>query len=289
MAFDTAYPQVLANLAAGNEPVAILDSNFTPLYNALLSLNTFGNYYVDSGAANAYVVTITARQSVTLAAGLPVQFQASNANTGASTLNVGGTGAKNILNLNGSALQRGQIAANSIVSVMYDGTQYLLLGAVGSTFIGTAVAATSGTSIDFTGIPAGVRRITINLFGVSTNGTNPLLIQLGDSGGIEASGYLGAGSDFTTIVVTGRRTDGFVIGTAFSAAAVAHGSIYLTQEAVATFSWCATGTLGWSNADVTQNTAGHKSTSAELDRVRITTVNGVDTFDAGEINIAYSF
>lgn len=127
MAFDTAYPQILANLAAGNEPVALIDSNFTPLYSGILSLNTFGNYYVDSGAANAYVVTITARQSVSLAAGLPVQFKASNANTGASTLNVSGTGSKNILRLNGTALGSGDIPANSIVHVVYDGTQYLLL------------------------------------------------------------------------------------------------------------------------------------------------------------------
>lgn len=127
MAFDTAYPQILANLAAGNEPVAIIDSNFTPVYAGLLLLNTFSNYYADSGAANAYAVTITARQSVTLAVGLSVQFLAANANTGASTLNVNGTGAKSILRPDGGPLQAGDIPSNGIVSVMYDGTQYLLL------------------------------------------------------------------------------------------------------------------------------------------------------------------
>lgn len=143
MAFDTAYPQILANLAAGNEPVAIIDSNFTPLYNGILSLNTFGNYYVDSGAADAYVVTITARQTASLAAGLAVQFLSAHANTGASTLNVNGTGAKNILNADGSALRFGQIIAGSIYNVMYDGTQYRLLGA-STSFLTTATAALTG-------------------------------------------------------------------------------------------------------------------------------------------------
>lgn len=141
MAFDTAYPQILANLAAGNEPIAIIDSNFTPLYGGLNSLNTFGNYYADSGAANAYVVTITARQTATLAAGLMVQFKAANANTTASTLNVSGTGAKNILNFNGTALTAGQIPANAVVNVMYDGTQYLLLGWLPGTTLTNSLAA----------------------------------------------------------------------------------------------------------------------------------------------------
>jgi hypothetical protein len=56
---------------------------------------------------------------------------------------------------------------------------------------GTAVASTSGTSIDFTSIPSWVKRITVMIAGVSTNGSSIIQIQLGDSGGVETSGYTG--------------------------------------------------------------------------------------------------
>ena len=53
---------------------------------------------------------------------------------------------------------------------------------------GTAVASTSGTSIDFTGIPSWAKRITVMFNGVSTNGTSQQLIQIG-SGSVNATGY----------------------------------------------------------------------------------------------------
>lgn len=56
--------------------------------------------------------------------------------------------------------------------------------------LGTAVATTSGTAIDFTGIPSWAKKITVMLNGVSTNGSSNLIVQIGDSGGIEATGYL---------------------------------------------------------------------------------------------------
>ena len=79
---------------------------------------------------------------------------------------------------------------------------------------GTAVASTSGTSIDFTGLPAWVKRITVNFSGVSTNGTSIPLLQLGDSGGIENTGYLGSGSSvFAASACTAvLQTTGFGIG-----------------------------------------------------------------------------
>jgi hypothetical protein len=67
---------------------------------------------------------------------------------------------------------------------------------------GTAVASTSGTSIDFTSIPSWVKRITVMFNGVSTSGTSAKIIQLGDSGGVETSGYIGTG----TVVGNGSGT-----------------------------------------------------------------------------------
>lgn len=126
MAASFSLPTVLANLAAGNQPLALIDGDFTALANPLLALGTFGNYYADTGAANAYVITVSSPQTVALAAGLPVQFKAANTNTGASTLAINALGVKNILNADNTALQAGQIPANGIIQVQYDGTSFLL-------------------------------------------------------------------------------------------------------------------------------------------------------------------
>lgn len=153
---------------------------------------------------------------------------------------------------------------------------------------GTAVASTSGTSIDFTSIPSWVKRITINFAGVSVNGTSNLLIQVGDSGGVEATGYLGSsagGANAASPSVTAFTT-GFGIN-ASDAANVLHGAIALTLLDASANTWVASGNLTTSNTAGFVLTTGSKSLSATLDRVRITTVSGTPTFDAGTINILY--
>lgn len=110
-------------------PLSYLDADYTDITSALASLNSFSNYYADTGGVNAYAFSLPAGITATLSAGLRVQFKAANANTGASTLNVGSTGAKNILTISGLALTSGMIPAGAIVDVMYDGTQYLFLNA----------------------------------------------------------------------------------------------------------------------------------------------------------------
>lgn len=129
MAASFTLPTVLANLATGNQPLSLIDGDLNALSAPLLSLNTFSNFYTDTGAANSYVITVSSPQTVSQAAGLRVQFIAANANTGASALQINALAAKNIFNPDGTALTNGQISAGQIVDVIYDGTQYLLLGA----------------------------------------------------------------------------------------------------------------------------------------------------------------
>lgn len=152
----------------------------------------------------------------------------------------------------------------------------------GAITLATPVASTSGTSIDFTGIPAGTKRITVNFVGVSTNGTSPLLIQIGDSGGIETSGYVSTVGDYGTAVAS---TAGFIIITLAAAASTFYGSVTLNLENSSLFTWCGSGNI--SDTTTAYYSSGAKSLSAELDRVRITTSGGVNTFDAGQINISY--
>ena len=154
--------------------------------------------------------------------------------------------------------------------------------------LATEQASTSGTSIDFTGIPAGTKRITIMFVGVSTNGGSNLLIQLGDSGGIETSGYLGTGLRLTdsTAIVAVNSTVGFILPIG-AATTTIHGTVVLTLENSSNFTWVANGSCGYSDTGGSVQTMGQKATSAELTQVRITTVNGTDAFDAGAINISY--
>jgi hypothetical protein len=148
---------------------------------------------------------------------------------------------------------------------------------------GTSQATTSGTSIDFTGIPSWVKRITVMFNGVSTNGLSNYQIQIGD-GSINTTGYssVGTGMDATGVSITAYTT-GFGIRSTSATYAIS-GSVVLTL--VSSNIWVANGVLSTS-LPFTFTTSGTKTLSGVLDRVRITTVNGTDTFDAGSINILY--
>lgn len=143
---------------------------------------------------------------------------------------------------------------------------------------GAAVASTSGTSIDFTSIPSWVRRITVMLYGVSTSGTARLLIQVGASGSVVTTGYQSYTSDAGS-----TSTAGMILGGA-QAADVRYGAITFVQQD--TNKWIATSVTN-SSTSSGYNNIGNITLAATLDRVRVTTTNGTDTFDAGSINILY--
>lgn len=148
---------------------------------------------------------------------------------------------------------------------------------------GTAVASTSGTSIDFTGIPSGVKRITVMFSEVSTNGSSNFQIQVG-AGSVTTSGYV---SRYTT-----GTTGWNAVSTATSGVLAANSGASTTTSGSFQFvlvtgnTWVANGVFGSSFPSVGWST-GQIALSGTLDRVRITTVNGTDTFDAGTINILY--
>jgi hypothetical protein len=149
----------------------------------------------------------------------------------------------------------------------------------------TAVASTSGTNIDFTGIPSWVRRITITYTGVSTNGANRVIVQLGTVSGFETSSYLGSASALSNAVTTTTNSTGFLVDDVTSANDVRHGSSVLTNPTENTWVFASVDAL--SNAPVTSTAAGSKALGGVLTQVRITTVGGTNTFDAGSINIFF--
>jgi hypothetical protein len=149
--------------------------------------------------------------------------------------------------------------------------------------LSTAQNTTSGTSIDFTSIPSWVKRITVMLNGVSTNGGSVVQVQLG-SGSVTASGYNAAAAYAAngTAIISAAYSSGF--GTVYNGAAdIRHGAMTLTN--ISGNTWVAAGTLIAAAGVVSM--AGSIALSGTLDRLRITTVNGTDTFDAGSVNILY--
>jgi hypothetical protein len=152
--------------------------------------------------------------------------------------------------------------------------------------LGTAVASTSGTSIDFTGIPAGVRRVMVMFNGVSTNGGNNYLVQIG-SGSIVTSGYSSQGFQTANGGLLGAVSTAGLLVTGTVNSAALHSGICIIANFSGT-TWVSSGTLA-GNLVGNINLFGGNSPalSGALDRVRITTVGGTDTFDAGSINLLW--
>jgi hypothetical protein len=151
--------------------------------------------------------------------------------------------------------------------------------------LATAVASTSGTSINFTDIPAWVKRITVMFNGVSTNGTSSFLIQIG-SGSVTTTGYVAqAGFINTTGGASGANSTAGFICHEVAAADTRNGSIFITLLSGNIYT--CSGNLMRTSSNGVFMLAGAVTLAGTLDRVRITTVNGTDTFDAGSINILY--
>ena len=151
----------------------------------------------------------------------------------------------------------------------------------------TAVASTSGTSIDFTSIPNWVERITVLFNAVSLSGTADLLVQLGISTGIENTGYASSSSFAGTAVDASAATSttGFVVRAGLATAGIGGA---MTIHNISGNIWIASLAGGRTDATASVVIAGGTKTLTDvLDRVRITTTNGTDTFDAGSVNIIY--
>jgi len=180
----------------------------------------------------------------------------------------------------------GTIAIDSTVATL-TGTQTLTNKTIqgGTITSGTTQATTSGTAFNFTGIPSYVKRITVMLQGVSTNGTSLRLIQIG-AGTIQSSGYVsacGRVNNASNTAVT-ASTAGFV-DASDNASFVMSGNVILAY--MGSNLWSASGVLTDATSLVAMNLSGNVTLSGTLDRLRLTTVNGTDTFDAGSVNILY--
>ena len=173
---------------------------------------------------------------------------------------------------------------SGVLALQSNGTTKLTVdstGAYGQLVSGTAVASTSGTSIDFTSIPSWVKRVTVMLNGVSTNGSSAVRMQLG-SGSTQTTGYVTTFQAGATGY--GPTSAGFDISAFTSASDTRYGVISFVL--ITGNNWAGSGIFS-QGTNLAGISTGSVALSGILDRVRITTVNGTDTFDAGSINIIY--
>jgi hypothetical protein len=200
-----------------------------------------------------------------------------NGTTGSPSFNsgnvgIGTTSPSQLLDVNGT------IKGNSIIV----GGQTLLMPT------SSALTTLSGSSVDFTGIPSTARRVTVSFNALSTTGTNVPLIQLGDAGGIETSGYTGAVGVLVNAAASQvtNFSSGVSLSTTSTAASVYQGSVTFDLMDATTNRWAVSGTAGRSDAFVFVSYGGSKALSQTLTQVRLTT-NSADTFDGGTATVSW--
>tara|TARA_R110000782_G_C14585744_1_gene389114 strand:- start:51 stop:575 length:525 start_codon:yes stop_codon:yes gene_type:complete len=155
--------------------------------------------------------------------------------------------------------------------------------------LSTSVATTSGTSIDFTGIPVGVKRLTVVFSAVGTSGTSHMVLRIGDST-ISTSGYDAQGGYLTTAGSNITSTTSFPFYSD-NASWVLNGSIVFNL--VSGNTWSASYSLGGGTAVVSSGVSmfggGTKTLSSALSKLRLTTINGSQAFNAGSVNVSWEF
>jgi hypothetical protein len=234
-----------------------------------------------TNTANAAVVTANTANATANTANTTANGIAGTANTALTTANAAEATA------NGIAATANTALSNSSTAVTTANAAVATANAAAQIVRGTAVATTSGTSVDFTGIPSWVKRLTVVFTTLSQSGSAYVLFQLGDSGGVETTGYTSTANFLQggTSSGTFSSTAGIVLLTGSTPNQIT-GSVVFNN--INSNTWVATGMYNYNNnTGITGYSAGDKTLSNTLDRIRITSTNGTDTFDAGLVNIIY--
>lgn len=168
------------------------------------------------------------------------------------------------------------------MAITLDGSNVSTVGLINSA---TAVASTSGTAINFTGIPAGVKRITVMFHNVSVAVAYNFIIQLGTSGGLTTSGYISQASQTAAGGISNSAgTTGLILTGAMNAAVGYSGCVIIST--LGSNIWSSSGTMCSGTVSNLNFSGGSIALSSALTQLSITTVTAT-TFDAGSINILY--
>ncbi|MEO3431388.1 hypothetical protein AAFN88_21200 [Pelagibius sp. CAU 1746] len=147
-----------------------------------------------------------------------------------------------------------------------------------------APVALLGTVVDITGLPAWAREIEVIAVSCACSGTDNLLVQIGDFGGVEVSGYTAESGHVrqAAVGVVLSVTNGFPI-TLGSAAFAFSGIVNLRLQDPASNTWQSD---HQGRVDAARSVGGgHKSLTATLDRLRVKS-SGTDMLSGSVIVVA---
>jgi hypothetical protein len=148
-----------------------------------------------------------------------------------------------------------------------------------------AVVAAGQTELTQTGIPSWVNRITISFASLSTNGTSVRQVQIGN-GSFVTTGYTGGqGTIGAASAAGGTLSTGFALGFQNRAADVFSGHMTITRLTGNT--WVASALGGGASGNIVAVAGGSIALAGALDRLRVTTVSGTDTFDVGSVSVSW--
>lgn len=158
-------------------------------------------------------------------------------------------------------------------------------GGGGITLVSPVTFNDTSSSVTFTNIPAGTKRISLMLMDVFSNANTGLLVRIGDSGGLETTGYqsmmVGINTAHTIRDLT--NTTGFILGD--PAGNTLHGTITLSLGEASTNTWTATSVLNRNNNETTYS-SGRKALTGELTQVQFMTISTAPLM-SGKLSISY--
>ena len=282
------------NVTALGTPASIALTNATSLP---LATGVSGTLPIANGGLGASISPTTAGNTIFSTDGTnwsstqKIVRGASYSTTASFTASISGT-TMTVTAVASGALSVGQVftgtgvTAGTSITAFVSGTGNTGTYTVSAsqTVASTTMTVTQVVAIDFTSIPSWVKRITMMFSGVSLSGTSLPLVRIG-AGSIEITGYVSTGQSITGGVggANTSSTAGMVINDG-GAANLKTGHMFLTH--MGSNLWISSHSMRVTTAACVFG-AGDKTLSGTLDRVRITTVNGTDTFDAGSVNILY--
>ena len=151
--------------------------------------------------------------------------------------------------------------------------------------VGTVASLISQTAVDFTSIPSWVKRITVMLNAGSTTSNTFPVIQLGTSSGIETTGYFGGVANINSIATPTSYMQ--VLQSGGTPSSFTWNTLYTINLFEASSNTWVGGGITLQATVYPAQSVYTKSLVGALDRIRITTTTGTDTFDAGSVNILY--
>jgi hypothetical protein len=210
-------------------------------------------------------------------------LNATNISTGTLDIARGGTGinavgtAGNLLTSNGTAWISSAPAASGLIS-------------------GTAQSLVGQNSVNFTSLPSGIKKLTVIIRNASTNGTSIPVVRIGAQNSIASAATFYLGTQMA--IISGGNpgstadTTGVILNNSNAAANVYQGTVEFTALE-SNYTWAYSAQISLSNTTRLMINNGtialgdYYVGAAELSNVRLTTINGTDTYDAGTINIVY--